>query len=459
MAKPAAPRSAADKGFLGTFFKLSAYGTDVRTEIIAGLATFMTMSYIIFVNPAILVEAGIPFAPAVAATALCAGLATLIMGLYSNYPFALAAGMGLNAALVFGLVKGAGVSWQVAMGVIFIEGVLVLLFVLTGLREAVFGAIPTNLKRAIGVGIGLFIATIGMNGANFFVANPATVVGFNANLVRDPVSVVAAVGLVITAILVARRTKGAILMGILISTGVAIIVDVTGFLGGGVLAKNALQNAGQIVAMPQFDTVFQLDVLGALKLGLAGWVFAFLITDFFDTMGTVVAIGGEANYLDKNGRLPRLKNVLLADSLGAILGGLFGTSSNTTYIESASGVGEGGRTGLTAVVVAICFFLAIFFSPVIGLVPEAATAPALIVVGFLMATTLKEMDWNNWDEMIPGFLIMITIPLTYNIAYGIGFGFILYCLIKLARGKAGEVHPLLYGVAAAFLVSFFLPIV
>lgn len=459
MAQPSARNQAAEQGFLERFFKLSENGTTVRTEVIAGLATFMTMSYIIFVNPGILSAAGVPFVPAVAATALCAGIVTLLMGLYSNYPFALAAGMGLNAAVAFGLVKGAGASWQVAMGVIFIEGVLVLLFVLTGLRESVFGAIPTNLKRAIGVGIGLFIATIGMNGAHFFVANPATVIGFNTNLVHDPVAVVAAVGLVITSVLVASRVRGAILLGILAATVVAIIVEVTGFLGGNVLAEGALAGSAQVVALPQFSTVFQLDIGGALRLGMLSWVFAFLITDFFDTMGTVVAIGGEGGYLDKQGRLPRLRNVLLVDSLGAIMGGLFGVSSNTTYIESAAGVGEGGRTGLTSVVVAICFFLSIFFSPIVGLVPAAATAPALVVVGFLMIQTLKEMDWDNWDELIPGFLTIITIPLTYNIAYGIGFGFILYSLIKLVRGKASEVHPLLYVVSLAFLISFFLPII
>jgi len=456
MTNPDAKPKALDSGFLERYFQLSAYGTDVRTEVLAGLATFMTMSYIIFVNPSILSAAGIPFGAAIAATALCAGLVTLFMGLYANYPFALAAGMGLNAAVVFGLVQGAGVTWQVAMGVIFIEGVIVLLLVLTGLRELVFMAIPVNLKRSIGVGIGLFIATIGMQGARLSVANPASLMGFNPNLLGDPVAVVAMIGLVITAVLVASKTKGAILLGMLSATVVAVVVDVTGFLGGGVLAQGALAGATAVVSMPAFDTIFQLDIAGALQVGLIGWIFAILITDFFDTMGTVVAIGGEAKYLDKQGNLPRLREVLIVDSVGAIAGGLFGISSNTTYIESAAGVSQGGRTGLTSVVVAICFFLAIFFSPIIGLVPQAATAPALIVVGFLMISALKEMDWDNWDELIPGFVIMISVPLTFNIAYGIGFGFILYSLIKLLRGKGDQVSPLLYVISLLFLLSFYL---
>lgn len=436
------------------FFKLRERGTDVRTEVIAGLATFMTMSYIIFVNPIILADAGVPFVSAIAATALTAAICTLLMGLTTNYPFAVAAGMGINAAVAYGMVLGAGLSWQTAMGVIFVEGVLVTLFVLSNVRETVFNAIPTNLKRGIGVGIGLFIAVIGLNAAHFFVESPATKITYNPNFVKDPVALVAVIGLIITAWLIIRKTKGAILIGIVASTLLAILSDAA--LGTQVLSPGALEGAASVVALPQFGTVFQLDIAGALRGVALTWVFAMLITDFFDTMGTVVAVGSEGGFVTREGKLPGLRNVLLADSLSAVAGGLMGTSSNTTYIESAAGVAEGGRTGLTSVVTAICFALAIFFSPIIGLVPAAATAPALILVGFLMLMVVREFDWNNLEELIPAFLTMLTIPLTYSIAHGIGYGFILYTLIKVLRGKAGEVHWLMYIVSLAFIASYFL---
>jgi AGZA family xanthine/uracil permease-like MFS transporter len=436
-------------------FALAAHRTNVRTEVVAGIATFMTMSYIIFVNPMILRDAGVPFEPAIAATALCAAIVTLLMGLLSNYPLAAAAGMGLNAALVYGLVKTAGASWQAAMGVVFIEGVLITLFVLTNIRQAVFEAIPPGLKRAIGVGIGLFIATIGFSGGRIIVAHPATHIAINPDLMRDPVAVLAMAGLALIGFMVVRRVKGGILFGILALTLAAVLADA--FLGTRILSPGALENARRLVAMPRFDTVLQLDIPAALQLGMWVWIFAFLITDFFDTMGTVVAVGSEAGFLTPDGKLPRLKPVLLADSLGAVLGGLFGVSSNTTYIESAAGVAEGGRTGLTAVVVSLGFLLAMFFAPVIALVPAAATAPALIIVGALMVQTLREFQFDRMEELIPGFVTMIAIPLTYNIAYGIGFGFILYTLIQALTGRAREVKPLMWLVSAIFLLSFFLP--
>ncbi len=439
---------------LESYFKLRERGTTVRTEVIAGFTTFMTMSYIIFVNPGILKAAGVPFAAAVTGTALAAALATLMMGLYSNYPFALASGMGLNAALAFGLVAGLKVSWQTAMGVVVAEGILVTIFVLTNVREAVMNAIPLNLKRSIGVGIGLFIAVIGLSEGKFLVSSPATIVTFNPDFVKEPVTAVAIFGLVVTGWMMARGVKGAILLGILLSTVAAVLSDAV--LGTKVLAPGALQGAAQVVQAPRFDTLFQFDLIGALQVGLWASIFAFMITDFFDTMGTVVAIGGEAGFLDKGGRLPRLKEVLLTDSLAAIIGGAFGVSSVTTYVESASGVGEGGRTGLTSVVVAILFALSIFFAPIVGLVPSAATAPALIIVGFLMMSVVKDIPFGNFEESFPAFLTMITIPLTYSIARGIGYGFILYTLIKLLRGKAKEVHLLMYIVSVLFVVAFWL---
>lgn len=442
-------------GWLERRFRLAENRTDVKTEVVAGIATFMTMSYIIFVNPLILKDAGVPFEPAIAATAAAAALATLLMGAMSNYPLAVAAGMGLNAALAYGLVGTMGVPWQTAMGVIFVEGVLVTLLVLTNLREAIFHSIPVNLKRAIGVGIGLFIAVIGFTGGRITVSHPQTYITINPNLMTDPVAVVALAGLVVTGFLVARRVKGAILIGILAMTAVAIFSDVAWKTS--ILGEGALERASQVLALPRFDTLFQLDVRAAVRFDLWVWIFVFLVTDFFDTMGTVVAVGGEAGFLTRGDELPRLKPVLLADSFGAMLGGLFGVSSNTTYIESAAGVAEGGRTGLVAVVVAVCFALAMFFSPLIALVPTAAVAPALIIVGAFMVQTLREFDFDNMDELLPAFVTMIGIPVTYNIAYGIGFGFILYTFIKLLTGKAGEVEPLMWIVAVVFLFSFFLP--
>jgi AGZA family xanthine/uracil permease-like MFS transporter len=304
-------------------------------------------------------------------------------------------------------------------------------------------AIPLNLKRSIGVGIGLFIAFIGFQEAKFVVGSPATLVTLGS--FHKPEVIVAALGLIITAFLVARRVKGGILLGILSTTVIALFAGV---------AK--LPTSGQWYPF-NLDTssMFKLDWKAGLNLGLWTTIFALMISDFFDTMGTVIAIGGEAGFLDKQGRLPRLRNVLLVDSLAAALGGIFGASSVTTYVESAAGVGEGGRTGLTSVVTGILFLLAVFLAPIAGIVPQAATAPALIIVGFLMMTLVKEINFNDYEEAIPAFLILLGIPLTYNISYGIGLGFISYVVIKALHGKFKEIHPLMWIVALGFAVNFF----
>jgi AGZA family xanthine/uracil permease-like MFS transporter len=429
---------------LERLFHLSERKTDVRTEVIAGLATFMTMAYIIFVNPLILKDAGVPVAGAIFATALGAGLATLGMGLFTNYPFALASGMGLNAFLTYSVVIGLKLSWQEAMGMVFIEGVIITLLVLTKVREMIMDAIPTSMKRAIGVGIGLFIAFIGLQDAGFVVKSPATLVTFGT-LKSAPV-VVAIFGLLVTALLMAYRVKGSILLGIVLSTILAIFVKVAPI-------------PTDVLSLPtaeSFSTIFQLNLSSLAVPALWAVIFAFLITDFFDTMGTVVAIGGEAGFVDEKGKMPRLNRILLVDSLAAVTGGLLGASSITTYVESASGVSEGGRTGLTSVVVAILFFLSIFFAPIIGVVPGVAVAPALIIVGFLMMTVVKDIPFNQFDEALPAFLTILIIPLTYSIARGIGWGFITYALIKLFTGKSKDVHWLLYVVAILFAVSFLL---
>lgn len=441
-----------EENFLERFFHLREMHTDVRTEVIAGIATFMTMAYVIFVNPSILGVAGVPKGPAITATALAAGLTTLMMALFTNYPFACAAGMGLNGVVAFSLVQGQGLPWQSAMGVVVAEGVIITILVLTNVREAVMDAIPLSMKRAIGVGIGLFVATLGLEGGKIIVAHPSTLITFGS--LKDKGVWVAVFGTLLTAVLLTRKVKGSILIGIIASTIFAIPLGVA-------------QLPTSIVSVPtkeSFSTLFATFttnpatgapyIMDVLNLATAGTIFAFLVTDFFDTMGTVVAIGGEAGFLDKEGRLPRIKNVLLVDSLAAVIGGLFGISSNTTYVESGAGVSEGGRTGLTSLVVAILFFLSMFFAPVAGIVPAQATASALIVVGFLMMTVVKDIDWTDFSEAFPAFVTIISTPLTYSISRGIGYGFVTYVVTKALTGKIKEVHWLMWIVSALFVISF-----
>jgi AGZA family xanthine/uracil permease-like MFS transporter len=447
---------------VGGFFRFSERGTNLRTEVIAGLTTFMTMAYIVFVNPAILGTegTGLPITGVFFATCVGAALASIAMGVFANYPVALASGLGLNAIVAFTLILGLGLSWQEAMAVVVVEGIIVTILVLTNLREAVMNAIPMSLKFAIAVGIGLFIAFIGLKNGGIVVQNPATYLALG-DFTQGPV-LLAIFGLVLTLALVARRIRGGILLGILLTGIVGIIFGVvplppsildfrfdTSTIGAGVLA------------VPQ-----------VLQLSLVPVIFALFMTDFFDTMGTVIAVGQEGKLLDEEGRPPRLKRILLIDSLGAAGGGALGASSVTSYIESGAGVAEGGRTGMTSVVVGLLFLLALPFSPLVsvfgGSIPvpgpegqdiltSPVTAPALIVVGFLMMTAVRFIPWDRFDEAIPAFLTILTLPLTFNISYGIGFGFISYVLIKLAEGKPREVHPLLYGAALLFALAFVWP--
>ena len=448
---------------MGAFFGFSERGTNLRTELIAGLTTFMTMAYIIFVNPAILGTegTGLPLSGVFFATCVAAAVASIAMGLVANFPLALASGLGLNAVVAFTLILGLGLTWQEAMAVVVVEGLLVTVLVLTNLREAVLNAIPTSLKFAIAVGIGLFIAFIGLKNGGLVVQDPATYLKLG-DLTQAPV-LLATFGLIVTLALVARGLRGGILIGILVTGAVGMafrilplpdgIVDFrfdTSTIGGGVLA------------VPQ-----------VLQVSLIPVIFALFMTDFFDTMGTMIAVGQEGKLLDEDGRVPQAKRVLLVDSLAAGLGGAAGASSVTSYIESGSGVAEGGRTGLTSVVVGLLFLVALPFSPLVsvfgGSVPipgpeegqqifvSPVTAPALIVVGFLMMTAVRLIPWDRYDEAIPAFLTILTLPLTFNISYGIGFGFISYVLIKLARGRPREVHPLLYVAASLFAVAFVWP--
>jgi Permeases len=431
---------------LDNWFKLRERGTTVRTEVVAGLVTFLTMAYIVAVNPLVLKDAGLPVPATVAATCLAAAVPTLLMGLWANWPIALAPGMGLNAVLTFGVVKGLGVPWQTAMGVVFVEGVLILLLVAAGAREAVLRAIPPPLRTAIGVGIGLFIAFLGLQNAGIVVRSEATMV--QAGAFTAPGVLVSAMGLAVTAALMSRRVPGALLLGIVATTAFAGIATALG-------AARLLALPPSPVATPDLSTFGQLDIPGALTIKLAAVTFAFLMSDFFDTMGTVVSIGRQAGLAadGDDARVPNLRRVLLVDSLAASWGAVCGASSVTSYVESAAGVGEGGRTGLTSVVTALLFLLAMPFAPLVAALPKEATAPALIVVGYLMLAQVRELDFSRLEESFPAFVTLLAIPLTFSISDGIALGILSHVLLAVLRGRPGEVPPLLWPVAALFAVS------
>ncbi|PYM65012.1 MAG: NCS2 family permease [Candidatus Rokuibacteriota bacterium] len=450
---------------LETYFKLREHGTTVGTEVLAGLTTFMIMAYIIFVNPAILSFAsvpalqsvGVPFGPTLAATCLVAAVMTAAMGLVSNYPLAVASGMGLNAVVAFQLIAQDKLPWPAAMGIICLEGLAITILVLTGIREAMLNAIPLSQKRAISVGIGLFILFIGLVNAGIVV--PGTGIPVTLGALTSAKVVVAVAGLFLTLLLLALGVRGALLLGILLTTGLAIVVNAVG--GGRVWTLPGVAVVPrEVAAWPDFSTLGQGWNFGAFtQLGVLATIlttFSIMLSDFFDTVGTVIGIGAEAGWLDRQGRLPRLNRVLVVDSLAALVGGLCSASSATTYIESAGGVAVGGRTGLTSVVVAGCFALALFLAPLAGVVPPEATAPALIIVGYLMCAIVREIPFGDLDEGFPALLTLTLMPFTYSITNGIGAGFVAFTFIKLVRGKGGAVHPMMYGAAAAFVLYFIL---
>ncbi len=428
---------------LERFFQLKEHGTTVRTEIIAGLTTFMTMAYIIFVNPSIVKTTGMPEAGVLIATAISAAFATLLMALLANYPFALAPGMGLNAYFTYTVVLGMGWSWEEALGAVFLSGIFFLILTFFKIRENIINSIPMSLKSGISAGIGLFIAFIGLVNAGIVVDNPDTLVALGNP--TNPGVILAVFGLVITVWMMAKKVPGAILWGIIGTTILAIFTGVTSAPKG-------------LVSIPDFapwmEIFGKMDIAGAWGKGIFTVVFSFLFVDLFDTAGTLVGVSQQAGYLDKNGKLPKAGKALLADSIGTIGGSIFGTPTVTTYIESASGVAAGGRTGLTGVVVAICFLLSLFFIPVIGIVPAAATAPALIIVGSMMMRNVLSINWDDITDVFPAFIAMIAMPLTYSIATGIAIGFIIYPLVKLLSGKGKEVHWIVYILGALFLYRF-----
>ncbi len=439
-----APPSGGGSG-VDSYFKLTERGTSVGIEIRAGLTTFLVMAYIIFVNPSILSAAGLDPAGVGAATALVAGLLTIIMGVVANVPLAMAAGLGINAAVAFGLVLTDGLTPEGAMGVIVLEGLIVAALVVVGLREAIMHAVPLSLKRAIGVGIGLFILFIGF--VNGGLINSPEGGGTPVEFIfpNSAGAWVTIIGLVITVVLYARKVPGSLIISILATTIVALLWDVAAI-------------PEDFSVSPNFDTLGAFDLgnvftqLGFVAAALT--IFSFMLTDFFDTMGTATAITEQAGLIDDEGNIDGIGRLLFVDSIGAAAGGAAGVSSNTSYIESSAGVAEGGRTGLTSVVVGILFLIAIFLSPLASIVPAQATAPVLILVGFLMSGLIKGIDFDDMEEGFPALLAIVLMPLTFSITVGIGAGFVMYTLIKLVKGKTADVHPLMWVVTLAFIVYF-----
>ena len=425
-----------------TYFKLTEHGTTVRTEVIAGITTFLTMAYIMFVNPMILAETGMDHGAVFVATCLAAAIGTLIMGLYANYPIALAPGMGLNAYFTYGVVLGMGYTWQAALGAVFISGVLFIILSVLPIREWVVNAIPRTLKVSISAGIGLFLAIIGFKNAGIVVDHPATLVGLG-NL-ADPSVILAIVGFMAIVVLDKLKVPGAIILAILGVTLVGVGMGIS-------------QLAGVVDTPPSLaPTLMQMDIQGAFNIGLIAVIFAFFFVYLFDTAGTLVGVAHRAGLLDEHGKLPRLRQALMADSVATCAGAALGTSTTTSYIESASGIRAGGRTGLTACVVAVLFLLGLFFAPLATSIPAYATAPALVYVAVLMARGLSEIDWDDMTEAAPAVVTALAMPFTFSIATGIGFGFITYAVVKVLTGQASAVSAGVYVIAVAFVAKFVL---
>ena len=431
---------------LQRLFDLQGHGTTVRTEVFAGLTTFLTMAYIVVVNPLILGEAGLPVAGVAVATCLSAGIGSILMGFLSNYPLALAPGMGLNAYFTFTVVKGMGLPWQTALGCVFLSGVAFMLLTVAGVRKLIIRALPRSLFAAVGGGIGLFIAFIGLRDAGIIVASQGTVVGLGK--LTAPSTALAILGLLVIASLQAMSVRAAMLVGILLTAILAWVLGVSHFAP----AAYSLVDLG--------STAFKLDIPAALNLkggvglSLVEIVFVFLFVDMFDNVGTLVAVTKRAGLVAKDGSIPRLNRILLADSISMLIGAVAGTSPVTSYIESASGVAVGGRTGLTAIVVGILFLCTLFFAPIVQAIPAIATAPALILVGALMMGALTEVEWTDPLQAIPAFLTVIIIPLSYSIANGLAFGITSYAVLKLVRGQARLSDWLVYLLAAICVARF-----
>ncbi len=458
-----------NQGFLEKVFHLSENHTDVKTEFIAGVTTFMTMAYILAVNPNILSASGMDAGAVFTATALASLVATLLMAAFANYPFVLAPGMGLNAYFAYTVVLQMGYTWQMALAAVFVEGLIFILLSLTNVREAIFNAIPMNLKHAVSVGIGLFIAFIGLQNAKIVVdsATLVSVYSFKGSIEAGTFQaegitvLLALIGILLTAVLVVKNVKGNILWGILGTWILGIICELVGLY-------RPDPELGMFSVLPDFSsgfgipsmapTFFKMDFSGILSLNFLTIMFAFLFVDMFDTLGTLIGVASKADMLDEDGKLPKIKGALLSDAVGTSLGAVFGTSTTTTFVESASGVAEGGRTGLTAVVSAALFGLALFLSPIFLAIPSFATAPALIVVGFLMITSITKIDFADYTEALPCYISMIAMPFMYSISEGIAMGVISYVVINLLTGRAKEkkISLLMYVLAVLFVLKYIL---
>ena len=455
---------------LNQFFQIEARGSTFSTELRGGVATFLTMAYILAANPAILNAAGVPTQPAIICTALAAGVCCIAMGLVGNFPLALASGMGLNAFIAFTASPAMG-SWQAAMGLVVLDGLIILALVAAGLREAMLDAIPIDLRRAMAAGIGLFVALIGCVNAGIVTSSGMPIPPIQPGSFSDPTVLITLGGVVLTGVLLARKVPGAILIGIVVC-GVALNLTTSAVFdsddGSETIVRflfpsfkdvnELIEQTSALFSVPDFSDVKQLvgqaDVMTAMQFKFLPLLLTLLMVDFFDTLGTVTAIGDQANLKDDQNRIIGLRRILAVDSASAAIGGFFGVSSVTSYIESASGVSEGARTGLHSVVVGVLFLLCIFAAPLVAILPAAATAPALIVVGFLMAESITQIDFTKPDIGIPAFVTLLLIPLTYSISHGIGYGLITYVAIQIAMLRIRDVHPLLYGATAVFAVAF-----
>lgn len=457
---------------LEQWFHLKENNTDVKTEVLAGVTTFMAMAYILAVNPSILADAGMDKGAVFTATALAATFATVLMALFANYPFVLAPGMGLNAYFAYTVVLGMGYTWQMALTAVFIEGLVFILLSVTNVRQAIFNAIPISLKQAVSAGIGLYIAFIGLQNAQVIVdgSKLVTLYSFKAAIADGTIRsvgvgvILALVGILITGILLAKNVKGNILWGILITWGLGIVCELTGIyqpnfeLG----MYSTLPDFSNGISIPSLSPIlgqcFKINPSELLTLDFAVVMFAFLFVDLFDTLGTLIGVSAKAKMLDENGSLPKLSGALMSDALGTTVGAVLGTSTTTTFVESAAGVAEGGRTGLTAMVSAALFFVSLLLSPIFLAIPSFATTPALVVVGFLMVGSVLDIDFNDVTEALPAFICLLVMPLSYSISEGIGFGFISYAVINLVSGKAKDkkISPILYGLSILFVLKYIL---
>ncbi len=422
------------------YFEFQQLGTTWKTEILAGFTTFMTMAYIVFVNPAILHETGMPLAAVTAATCISAAAGSFLMGGFAKYPIALAPGMGLNAYFTYTVVKGMGVPWQAALGAVFISGVAFLLLTVLGVRQLIISTIPFELYAAVAAGVGLFIALLGFRNSGIIVPNAATTVTLG-NL-HDKSTALAIFGLLLIAALLAWRVRAAMLIGILATTAIGLVTGVAKW------APHSYRLSDLSA------TAFKLDLPATLRIGFLEIVFVFLFIDLFDNIGTLVAVGKRANLFDQTHQIPRVNRILLSDATATIVGSLTGTSTVVSYIESAAGVAAGGRSGVTAIVTGLLFVGALFVAPVVGAIPAAATAPALIIVGSLMVGVVAEIEWQDPEVAVPAFLTMMAIPLTFSIANGLAFGFTAYTLMKIARGKFRQVNWFVYALTALFIARF-----